>query len=191
MDGLKLSRWLKARLYPWLPSRAPRWHAKRRKGLAYRIFPEHGLECQREQDRIFWTSFLHPKRGGQFLEIGGDGVTGSHTLGLELLHGWDGDILLDRKASQLRARGLRKCRLGVAGKIIEAERRVDLIVVHRPSEFGKALGYFLGGKFPPKWIVVENPEPESSWCQLLEKSGYRLKFFCHDDEYFQLSLNPR
>jgi hypothetical protein len=42
------------------------------------------------------------------------------------------------------------------------------------------------GRLVAKWVIVENREPDPRWCRLLERSGYRLKFFFQDDEYFEL-----
>jgi hypothetical protein len=39
--------------------------------------------------------------------------------------------------------------------------------------------------------VIENREGDPQWAQLLEASGYKLKFFYHDDEYFEREANKR
>jgi hypothetical protein len=40
-------------------------------------------------------------------------------------------------------------------------------------------------KLQSKWVIVENREPDPQWCRLLEGMGYRMKFFFHDDEYYE------
>lgn len=183
---LSLSRWIKALVYPLLPSSGTKWHEKRRKGLAYRDFPEDGLECQQEQDRVFWSAFLHPERGGRFLEIGGDGVTGSHTLGLELLHDWSGAVYAMAGTSLKRAKEERKCRVLDLGGEVPEQPRVDLLALHQPMESVVVLEALRSGKLQSNWVIVQNREPDPHWCGLLEAWGYKLRFFFHDDEYYQL-----
>ena len=180
-----MGRWVKARGYPLFPSFVPSWHNKRRKGLFYRVFPADGLECQKEQDRIFWTHFLRPSGTGTFLEVGGDGVTGSLTLGLELRHGWTGTIQPEGEPSRQRAGAVRTCRVSAAGEIIPTSPAPDLLAVHRPADWPKILEALQTRQLQPKWVIVENRGPDPHWCRLLESSGYRLRFFFHDDEYFQ------
>ena len=183
---MSLGRWIKARVYPKLPSLGRKWHEKRRKGLAYRYFPEDGLECQQEQDRCFWRNFLHPEKGGRFLEIGGDGVVGSHTLGLELLHGWSGVVYAQAGRMWERAKELRKCRVLAMGEAFSDLNQVDLLAMHRPMESAAVWEALRTGKLQSKWVLVENREPDPQWCRMLEGLGYRMKFFFHDDEYYQL-----
>lgn len=186
MGGLSLGRWIKARVYPKLPSLGRKWHEKRRKGLAYRYFPEDGLECQQEQDRCFWRNFLHPEKGGRFLEIGGDGVVGSHTLGLELIHGWQGTVWEPGKIPRERAARVRKCGVEEVWGKIKPEDRPDLLAIHRPKEFPEVWGELADGRLRPPWVVVENPGPDPHWARRLEGAGYRLRLFLCDDEYFGL-----
>ena len=175
-------------MYPWLPSWGRGWHEKRRKGLAYRHVPPGVLECQTEQDRIFWEKFLHPEGGGRFLEIGaGDGVTGSHTLGLELLQGWSGEVHVQSGKLQERAKELRTCKVLAEEKEFPEPKRVDLLAIHRPDECPSILVSLKKGQPRPSWVIVENRKPNPRWCRWLERFGYRLRFFFHDDEYFQLT----
>jgi len=177
---------MKARVYPSLPSLGLKWHGKRRKGLAYRYFLEDGLECQQEQDRCFWRNFLHPEKKGWFLEIGGDGVIGSHTLGLELLHGWSGVVYAQEGKPLERAKEIRKCRVLAFGEEVPEQPRVDLLALHRPMESAVVLGALRTGKLQSRWVLVENRDPDPRWYRMLEGLGYRMKFFFHDDEYYQL-----
>jgi hypothetical protein len=45
-------------LYRFLPSINNRWHAKRRKRLQSKWGVDESLECQAEQNRIFWEKVL-------------------------------------------------------------------------------------------------------------------------------------
>lgn len=186
VDRLSLGRWIKARVYPILPPLGARWHEKRRKGLAYRHIPEDGLECQREQDRVFWSVFLRPTREGRFLEIGGDGVTGSHTLGLELFHGWSGAVYAQVGKPLERAKEIRKCRVLAVGEGFSEPVQLDLLAIHRPEKSAPVWEALRTGKLQSKWVIVENREPDVYGCRLFESLGYRMKLFFHDDEYYEL-----
>lgn len=179
-------RWFKGWFYAALPAGIGALHGKRRKGLFYRYAPEAFLECQREQDRIFWEKILRPSAAGEFLELGGDGVIGSHTLGLELIHRWKGSMVVLGSMAKQGAYKARKCRVTGDPGDFTRHGRPGLLAVHRPAEFPGIWDAFRSGDLRPKWVVVENREPDPQWCQLLERSGYRLRFFFHDDEYFKL-----
>ena len=138
-----------------------------------------------EQDRIFWSQFLHPERGGTFLEIGGDGVTGSHTLGLELRHGWGGEFCESETPPRQNAQGVRKCRVVGSLRELSISRPINLMAIRRPAECAEAWKLLGSKDFCPQWVVIENRDPDPKWCRLLEGRGYRLKFFFHDDEYYQ------
>ena len=85
-----------------------------------------------------------------------------------------------------RARKARTCRvMGVDGEM-PTDSSVDLLAIHRPSDFRGGWDWLTTGEWKPGWVIVQNREPDPRWCRLLESSGYRLKFFFHDDEYFQL-----
>jgi hypothetical protein len=173
-------------VYPLLPSRTRRLHEKRRKGLGYRHVPAGTLECQREQDRVFWNRFLKPEKGGRFLEVGGDGVVGSHTLGLELHHAWRGLLWEPRPKPRQQAQTRRQCPVDDVGDPLAMTKSPDLMAIHRPEEFPRLWECLRVRHLRPRWVIVENREPDDRWAQLLEGVGYRLKLFFHDDEYYEL-----
>jgi len=181
-----MGRAWKSLVYPRIPSTSPATHAKRRKGLFYRCCPQNTLECQREQDLIFWKAFLHPERQGRFLEVGGDGVVGSHTHGLELLHGWTGAVCVQGGRPAKAARQARRCSVLDAKEANPVPGPMDLLAVHQLHESRKVLESLKGTGPRPRWVIVENREPDPQWCRLLEGVGYRLRFFFHDDEYYEL-----
>lgn len=174
----------KGLVYPLFPSWNRSLHGKRRKGLAYRHVPRHVLECQKEQDRIFWELFLHPGRGGTFLEAGGDGATGSHTLGLEREHGWEGVVHVKRERTQTWAQKVRRCRVERARSHLAGSPAVSLLALHGPKDFPEIRQALAERKIRPRWVILENREPDPHWCRLLESLGYKLKFYFHDDEYY-------
>lgn len=180
-----MNRTLKAILYPLIPSSSPRLHDKRRKGLFYRHAPARVLECQQEQDRIFWSTFLKNRKSGTFLEVGGDGVVGSHTIGLEINQGWEGAFWSRQTNPRPRIGSVRKCQTLVDFETLPKLPRVDLLAVHQSLENPEVWELVRENRLHPRWVVVENREPDPQWCHLLEGLGYRLKFFFHDDEYYQ------
>lgn len=176
----------KALVYPRLPSWGAFLHGKKRKGLFLRFFPGDALVCQIEQDRIFWKKFLRPDSGGVFAEYGaGDGVIGSHTLGLELRHGWQGTLWEPSAKARERAKQARRCRVLTSGKDGESENGVDLLAIHRPAEFPGVWEELAAGRIKPRWLVVENREPDPQWAKALARCGFRMRFFIDDDEYFE------
>lgn len=175
----------KSLVYPLLPSVSRSTHGKRRKGLFYRWCPPEGLECQREQDRCFWSFFLNPEKGGKFLEVGGDGIIGSQTLGLELLHGWAGAVHPSERKARARTKEVRSCRVLEPAESYFNEKSIDLLAIHSPAANKPVFTMMQEGEVRPKWVIVENREPDPQWCRLLEGLGYRMKFFFHDDEYYE------
>jgi len=181
-----MNRKIKSIFYPLLPSTSPRLHAKRRKGLLYRHVGPEILECQKEQDRIFWSEFLADKKRGEFLEVGGNGLVGSHSLGLETVQGWQGACWASQTRHLELAQAVRKCRIFCSfGKLLNPEP-MDLLAVHSPGEYPQLWTRLRMGSLKTQWIIVENREPDPQWCQLLEGLGYQLRFFFHDDEYYEL-----
>ena len=180
------SRFFKSLVYPFLPSLSMRWHEKRRKGLAYRYSPKGVLECQQEQDRLFWCYFLKPGKTGRFLEVGGDGVVGSQTLGLELKHGWKGEIFQPQETARGRATRARNCPVLESEEGCPYDGGIDLLAIHRPSEFPEVWKGLSEGRLKSRWVVVENREADPNWARMLDRFGYKLQFFFHDDEYYEL-----
>ncbi len=62
----------------------------------------------------------------------------------------------------------------------------DLVAIHRPEEFPRLWESLRTRRLRPRWVIVENREPDDRWAQILEGVGYRLKLFFHDDEYYEL-----
>jgi hypothetical protein len=144
------------------------------------------LECQTEQDRIFWKNFLHPQAGGFFLEVGpGDGSVGSHTLALERDCQWQGLLWETLPRARQKAQQHRSSPVSSDESTV-GKTPPDLVAIHRPVIFPWIWKDLEGGKLRPRWVIVENREPDPYWCRLLEALGYRLKFYFHDDEYYGL-----
>jgi len=67
-------------LYRFLPSINNRWHAKRRKRLQSKWGGDESLECQAEQNRIFWEKVLTYSESPEkaHLELLGEAALGYH-----------------------------------------------------------------------------------------------------------------
>jgi len=186
---MNLVREFKGWFYSQCPSSSAKLHEKRRKGLFYLNASPDILVCQKEQDRVFWKKFLRPRKGGVFWEVGaGDGVVGSHTLGLEIQYGWNGILWEPNPLPRERATRMRKCGVLGAGERIERESasQLNLLAIHRPQEFSWIWDRLSARVDQPLWVIVENPEPDPHWTRLLESCGYRKRLFFHDDEYYEL-----
>jgi hypothetical protein len=176
--------------YPYLPSLGQTWHAKRRKGLQVRWEGDEVLECQREQDRIFQARLLGAMAGGVFWELGaGDGVTGSCTLNLEQVGGWRGCLWEPRPIPAARATRLRRNPVLSGGgqswdRLLTVAPGPDLVCIRRPDEHSWWWEWIESGRIRPRWVIVENPQPDPQWQQRLAARRYRLRWFFHDDEYF-------
>ena len=100
---------IKRFIYRHLPAWGTLFHAKRRKGFQSKWQGEQVLECQAEQDRIFWEKVLEKKTQGSFWELdAGDGATGSHGISLEESHGWKGVLWEERQKPAEYARKARQ-----------------------------------------------------------------------------------
>jgi hypothetical protein len=63
---------------------------------------------------------------------------------------------------------------------------IDLLAIHQPKEFSEIWKSLEEKKNQPLWVIVENRSPDPKWCRFLEGLGYKLRFFFHDDEYYEL-----
>lgn len=180
------ARFWKGSFYSLLPSRNGSWHGKRRKGLGYRHSPEPPMECQIEQDRIFFRNFLGQRKSGTFWEVGcGDGTTGSCTLALEQDWGWTGLLV---EPSMRPARLAAERRKAPVRPEMPAGREAapDLVFIRRPGEFPSFWENLISRRLRPRWLIVENASASPVWTRQAEASGYRLRWFFHDDEYLEV-----
>lgn len=182
-------RWL----YRWLPSTSDSWHAKRRKGLKSKWSGDRVLECQCEQDQIFWEKVLQKKTGGTFWELdAGDGITGSHGVFLEEEAGWQGVLWESGKRPAQTARKNRKSevfddRSPLPEALGRRSAAPDLLILRKEERLSQ-LGKILRTKsVQPTWLVIQAPCPVARVPRFLEPLGYRMIWAFHDDEYYQKS----
>jgi hypothetical protein len=184
---------IKRLIYRHLPAWSCSFHAKRRKGFQSKWHGEEVLECQAEQDRIFWEKVLGQRTKGTFWELdGGDGVTGSHGISLEESHGWKGVLWEERQKPVEYARKVRQSSVlgggsGLFNSLIQAVPSPDLIILRNKARLGGLVHEILNGTVVPRWLVIESARAEVEIAQLMRSGGYRMVWAFHDDEYYQTS----
>ena len=180
-------------LYRFLPSINNRWHAKKRKGQQSKWQGEEVLECQAEQDRIFWEKVLGQRTKGTFWELdAGDGVTGSHGISLEESHGWKGVLWEERQKPAVYARKARQSSVlgdgsGFFNSLIQKIPSPDLIILRNKVRLGDLVHKAIKFGVSPKWMVIESAHAEAETARLMRSVGYRMVWAFHDDEYYQWS----
>ena len=184
---------IKRLIYRHLPAWSSSLHAKRRKGFQSKWRGEEVLECQAEQDRIFWEKVLEKKTQGSFWELdAGDGVTGSHGISLEESHGWKGVVWEERQKPAVYARKARQSSVlgdgsGFFNSLIQKIPSPDLIILRNKARLGDLVHKAIKFGVSPKWMVIESAHAEAETARLMRSVGYRMVWAFHDDEYYQRS----
>lgn len=111
---------------------------------------------------------------------------GSHTLGLEFNRGWEGAFCSHEPKLRQRVESLRQCETLENLKEFPKRKKPELLAVHQPIKYPEVWDRVRMNQLHPRWIILENREPDPQWCRLLEGLGYKLKFFFYDDEYYEL-----
>jgi hypothetical protein len=122
---------------------------------------------------------------GIFLELdAGDGVTGSHAVWLEEV-GWKGVSL---EARPVAAELLKKNRPASYGSFASSEsvswKGVDLVSARRENAINELVGRIANGN-RPRWVILQARDPQPEVFVALNRAGYRLDHFIHDDEYYR------
>jgi hypothetical protein len=188
--------WKKIRrlLYRLLPSCSTSWHEKRRKGYQAQWGGGEVIECQAEQDRIFWEKVLDKKTGGTFWELdAGDGSTGSHGVFLEDRAGWRG-VLWEprarpaRRAGEIRRSPVLDSSATFPESLVAKNPSPDLVILRNSERLPGLQKVLQELKIHPKWLVIQCPRPSVAVPQAMKRAGYRLIWAFHDDEYYQRRL---
>lgn len=184
---------IKRLIYRHLPSWSSSFHAKRRKGFQSKWGGDQKLECQVEQDRIFWKKVLGQRTKGTFWELdAGDGATGSHGISLEESHGWKGVLWEERQKPAVYARKARQSSVlgdgsGFFNSLIQKIPSPDLIILRNKARLGDLIHKIVDGGIAPRWLVIESAHADAETAQLMRSAGYRMVWAFHDDEYYQRS----
>lgn len=180
-------------LYRLLPSINNRWHTKRRRGQQSKWGGNASLECQTEQDRIFWEKVLQKKTGGTFWEVdAGDGSTGSHGVFLEEKAGWKGAVWESCERPARTARKIRKSEVlnessPFPEALAEKFAAPDLLILRKIERLSQLEKILRTKSVQPAWLVIQAPCPVARVPRLLKPLGYRMIWAFHDDEYYQRS----
>lgn len=123
---------------------------------------------------------------GTFLELdAGDGVTGSHAVWLEEV-GWKGVSL---EARPVAAQLLKKNRPASYQPFSSSEsifrKKVDLVSARRENTINELVGRIANGDRPLR-VILQARDPRTGIFRIMNRAGYRLDHFIHDDEYYRL-----
>jgi hypothetical protein len=123
---------------------------------------------------------------GTFLELdAGDGVTGSHAVWLEEV-GWKGVSL---EARPVAAQLLKKNRPASYQPFSSSEsisrKKVDLVSARRENTIKELVDGLANGDRPPR-VILQARDPQAGIFRIMNRAGYRLDHFIHDDEYYRL-----
>jgi len=117
-------------------------------------------------------------------EDAGDGIIGSHAVWLEK-KGWAGVSLEARPEA---AALLQKNRPGsfVPQARLESVpwKTADLVSARREASIRRVLKE-IGNGIRPRWVILQARDPQPEVFQAMNRAGYRLDQFIHDDEYYR------
>jgi hypothetical protein len=122
---------------------------------------------------------------GVFLEWdGGDGITGSHAVWLEKA-GWNGLCMEGRPgAAELLQKNRPASFVPISGSGRKEQPMVDLISARRSGSIRQVLESIQGG-LRPRWVILQARDPQPEVFLAMNRAGYRLDQFIHDDEYYR------
>jgi len=177
-DRKDFRRWL----YRFLPATHHGFYPARRRGLDHWATRD-GCWSVAEAQRRFLLSWVGSPKA-EFLELdAGDGVTGSHAVWLEEA-GWRGASLEQRPAA---AELLKKNRPGSFTPFSRLEsiswNVADLVSARRDASIRRVLGK-IGEGLWFRWVILQARDPQPEVFQAMNRAGYRLDHFIHDDEYY-------
>ena len=179
-DQKKLRRWL----YRVLPATFPAFYPARRRGL------DHGATGNgRYPVAEIQKKYLLEGVGvanGTFLELdAGDGVTGSHAVWLEEV-GWKGVSLEERPvaAQLLKKNRPASCQPFSSSESI-SRKKMDLVSARRENTINELVGRIANGDRPLR-VILQARDPRTGIFRIMNRAGYRLDHFIHDDEYYRL-----
>jgi len=178
-DQKDLRRWF----YRILPATFPAFYSARRRGLDHGATGSGRYPVAEIQKKYLlgWVGMA----SGSFLELdAGDGVTGSHAVWLEEV-GWKGVSLEKRPVA---AELLKKNRPASYELFASSEsiswKGVDLVSARRENTINELVGRIANGN-RPRWVILQARDPQPEVFVALNRAGYRLDHFIHDDEYYR------
>ena len=143
-----------------------------------------GFQPIAEAQKTFLLGWISGVQGTFFEWDAGDGVTGSHAVWLEEV-GWKGVSLEKRPVA---AELLKKNRPASYGPFASSEsiswKGVDLVSARRENTINELVGRIANGN-RPRWVILQARDPQPKVFVALNRAGYRLDHFIHDDEYYR------
>jgi hypothetical protein len=137
-----------------------------------------------EAQKAFLLGWVSGVRG-RFLEWdAGDGITGSHALWLEKA-GWNGLSMEGRPgAAEILQKNRPASFVPISGSGRKEQPMVDLISARRSGSIRQVLESIQGG-LRPRWVILQARDPQPEVFLAMNRAGYRLDQFIHDDEYYR------
>ncbi len=135
--------------------------------------------------RVLFHELLAGGKNGLFWELdAGDGAVGSHSLALELFHGWTGWLQEERRIPLERLKKHRTAQVH-AGPLSDwlPAGSPDLAAAHKVESAAWLCEQVRMGRIAPRVLVFQHPQPDTRFVRALG-GRYRLAFYFHDDEYF-------
>ena len=173
-------RWL----YRFLPATHPAFYSARRRGLDHWA-TRGGFRPAAEAQKAFLLGWVSGVRG-RFLEWdAGDGITGSHAIWLEEA-GWKGFSIEKRLgAAELLRRNRPVSFVPVAKLNLLHCGRADLVSARRDGSIRQVMENIRTGQRPQR-VILQARDPQPEVFLAMNRAGYRLDHFIHDDEYYRL-----
>jgi len=178
-----LAQDLRRLAYRFFPATPRCFYPARRRGLdhwATRCGQKPVAEVQRDFT-LAWIEGL----SGSFLELdAGDGVTGSHGVWLEEA-GWRGFCFEERQgASQLIRKNRPHARILDQRPVSWAGDGVAILLARRSESIRMVLRE-MPDRLRPRRVILQARDPQPEIFRAMNRAGYRLDHFIHDDEYYR------
>jgi len=178
-DQKDLRRWL----YQILPATFPAFYSARRRGLDHWA-TGNGRYPVAEIQKKYLLGWVEEAQGS-FLELdAGDGVTGSHAVWLEEA-GWKGASFEERPvAAELLKKNRPASYVPFSSSESISWKEVDLVSARRENTINDLVRRIEDGD-RPLWVILQARDPQPEVFVALNRAGYRLDHFIHDDEYYR------
>ena len=178
-DQRDFRRWL----YRFLPAKHLAFYAARRRGLDHGA-TRGGFRPVAEIQKSFLLGWISGIRGTFIEWDAGDGVIGSHTVWLEET-GWKGFAIEERPVAAELLRKNRPTSFCAHSKIAEIDqKKTDLVTARRDGSIQQVMAGIKEGGCP-RWVILQARDPRPEVFLAMNRAGYRLDHFIHDDEYYR------
>lgn len=172
-------RWL----YRFWPATHPAFYPARRRGLDHHA-TRGGFRPPAEAQKAFLLGWVAGRKGIFLERDAGDGLIGSHAVWLEEA-GWRGFSIEERAwAAELLQKNRPASFVPISESGRKEQSKVDLISARRTASIHRVLESIQGG-LRPRWVILQARDPQPDVFSAMNRAGYRLDHFIHDDEYYR------